>query len=557
MKEFAFLKNGSNELPLGDEIEILSDSSDIGGEFLVSNSPKIKAQIYAPEIDFYIKNSSDDFLQKSKSVSLMYEARAVCFDLAKDLDYQKIVGKNVILISDDDEENLINLLKKAEFKVISLKHDEVKFLYGVVGEIVILLEQNGEEIEAQSDFVLAKNAKDYMLRQSGCYEIANLNDEQILQILSQNSPEFRYKNNITYDSQTCDYHHRRDEICAKCSEICPTVAILKDDENKELVISHIDCIGCGRCVGICPTGAIDSAKVPRNSFLEIIKLYENKKILIIPQNLDLSNLNVKLPQDTLILSLYALNFLSISHFLTLLQTSGANLAIFDPQNSADEPLCESIQIINQIYELKFKTRAVSLIQNQNELESALENLQFIENSKFNLVEANLSKLEIFSRRLSFIVGSENLGVVKSGKFITHGKISINENSCTLCLSCAGACNTGALFADANDNSLKYNASLCTACGYCVKSCAEKDTINLHIGEIELKPEYFSHQILAKDTLFACIECGKEFAPNKAVLKVAEMMSAKISDPLMQKTLYCCADCKAKIMVQRLHEQKDI
>ncbi|MBQ9876847.1 MAG: ferredoxin, partial [Campylobacter sp.] len=174
-----------------------------------------------------------------------------------------------------------------------------------------------------------------------------------------------------------------------------------------------------------------------------------------------------------------------------------------------------------------------------------------------LVEANLSKLEIFSKRLSFLVGNENLGVVKSGKFITHGKISINENSCTLCLSCAGACNTGALFADANDNSLKYNASLCTACGYCVKSCAEKDTINLQIGQIELKPEYFSHQILAKDSLFACIECGKEFAPSKAVMKIAEMMMSKISDPVTQKTLYCCGDCKAKIMIQKMHEQKDI
>lgn len=558
MKEFAFYKGDIKDAVLGDEIEIFDDCIPENlPTFLVSNSPKIKAQIYAPEIDFYIKNSSDDFLQKSKSVSLMYEARAVCFDLAKDLDYQKSVGKNVILISDENRENLANLLKKHEFKVILLNHSEVNFLYGQVGEIVVQILQNNEEIEVTADFALIENAKDFMLRQSGCYEIANLSNEQILQILNEKSPEFRYKNSITYDSQICDYHHRRDEICAKCSEICPTVAILKDDENKELVFSHIDCIGCGRCVGICPTGAIDSAKMPRNAFLQVAKLYENKKILIIPQNLDLQDLSVKLPQNTLILSLYTLNFLSLTHFLTLLQTSGANLAIFDPQNSADGPLCESIDIINQIYELKFKTRAVSLIQNQNELESALSNLQFIENSKFNLVEANLSKLEIFSKRLSFLVGNDNLGVVKSGKFITHGKISINENSCTLCLSCAGACNTGALFADANDNSLKYNASLCTACGYCVKSCAEKDTINLQIGQIELKPEYFSHQILAKDSLFACIECGKEFAPSKAVMKIAEMMMSKISDPVTQKTLYCCGDCKAKIMIQKMHEQKDI
>ena len=557
MKEFAFLKDGLNDIPLGDEIEILSEFDDKNGEFLVSNSTKIKAKIYAPEIDFYIKNSTDDFLQKSKSVSAMYEARAVCFDLAKDLDFSKSVGKNVVLISNQNKEALINFLKNNDFKVISLNHDEVKFLYGQVGELFVQIEQNGEEIEVQSDFVLALNAKEFMLRQSGCYEIANLKDDEILQILNEKSPQFNYKNAITYDLQICDYHHRRDEICAKCAEICPSVTILKDEENKELVISHIDCIGCGRCVGICPTGAIDSAKMSRNGFFEVAKLYEDKKILIIPQNLDLQDLSVKLPQNTLILSLYALNFLSISHFLTLLQTSGANLAIFDPQNTADEPLCESIDMINQIYELKFKTHAVSLIQSKDELENALSNLQFIENSKFSLVEANLSKLQIFSKRAAFLVGDDDFGVVKSGKFITHGEITINENSCTLCLSCAGACHSGALFADSNDNSLKYNASLCTACGYCVKSCAEKDTIKLDLCGIKLNPKYFSHQILAKDSLFACIECGKEFAPSKAVMKIANLMLDKLSDPLTQKTLYCCGDCKAKIMVQRLHDQKDI
>ena len=558
MKEFAFYKGDIKDAVLGDEIEVVDDfNAENLPEFLVSNSPKIKAQIYAPEIDFYLKNSSATTLEKAKGVSAMYEARAVCFDLAKDLDYQKSVGKNVILISDEKRENLANLLKKSEFKVILLNHSEVNFLYGQVGEIVVQILQNNEEIEVTADFALIENAKDFMLRQSGCYEILGRNDDEILEILTQNSPQFNYKNSIIYDSQTCDYHHRRDEICAKCSAICPSVAILKDDESKELVFSHIDCIGCGRCVGICPTGAIDSAKMPRNAFFQVAKLYENKKILIIPQNLDLSNLNVKLSQNTLVLSLYALNFLSVSHFLTLLQTGGANLAIFDPQHTVDEPLRESINIINEIYKLKFNKSAVLLVENENELNSTLNSLEFIENSKFNLVEANLSKREIFSKRVAFLVGDDDFGVVKSGKFITHGEVSINENSCTLCLSCAGACNTGALFADNSDNSLKYNASLCTACGYCVKSCAEKDTIKIDLCGIKLNPKYFSHQILAKDSLFACIECGKEFAPSKAVMKIANLMLDRLSDPLTQKTLYCCADCKAKIMVQRLHDQKDI
>ena len=41
----------------------------------------------------------------------------------------------------------------------------------------------------------------------------------------------------------------------------------------------------------------------------------------------------------------------------------------------------------------------------------------------------------------------------------------------------------------------------------MQSCAEKETIFLERGEIELKKEYFEYQTLAKDELFKCIECG--------------------------------------------------
>ncbi len=71
------------------------------------------------------------------------------------------------------------------------------------------------------------------------------------------------------------------------------------------------------------------------------------------------------------------------------------------------------------------------------------------------------------------------------------------------------------------------------------------------GQIELKPEYFDYKILAKDTLFKCIECGKEFATTKSIMKIANFMQEKFGDdPHKIKTLYCCSDCKAKIMIQK-------
>lgn len=63
--------------------------------------------------------------------------------------------------------------------------------------------------------------------------------------------------------------------------------------------------------------------------------------------------------------------------------------------------------------------------------------------------------------------------------------------------------------------------------------------------------WFKENVLAKDTLFACVECGKEFATTKAIQKVAQMMGPIFaSNPIKERTLYCCEDCKAKLMIKQ-------
>lgn len=51
MKEFVFLNDLDNEIVLPDEIEILDKVTK--DRYLVSNSDKVGAEIYAPEINFY------------------------------------------------------------------------------------------------------------------------------------------------------------------------------------------------------------------------------------------------------------------------------------------------------------------------------------------------------------------------------------------------------------------------------------------------------------------------------------------------------------------------
>ena len=190
--------------------------------------------------------------------------------------------------------------------------------------------------------------------------------------------------------------------------------------------------------------------------------------------------------------------------------------------------------------------------NEDELKTALEEVSFVENSYFNFNQDTLKKREIFSHRLQKLIGEDNLGVVKTGEHVHYGKVIVNEETCTLCLVCVGACNVDALQADATDNTLRLNPSLCTSCGYCEISCPEKDCLTIERDVINLEPSWFKENILAKDSLFACVECGKEFATTKAIEKIANLMGpifAKSSET-KKRTLYCCEDCKAKLMIKQ-------
>ncbi|EFN2924938.1 ferredoxin, partial [Campylobacter coli] len=71
MKDFVFIQN-ENLIPLPDEINIWENCKD--EEVLISNEKAQKAQIYAPEINFYLKSSQDEILEKSKNILKLYEA---------------------------------------------------------------------------------------------------------------------------------------------------------------------------------------------------------------------------------------------------------------------------------------------------------------------------------------------------------------------------------------------------------------------------------------------------------------------------------------------------
>lgn len=540
MKDFVFVKNDFL-VPLPDTISICEDDEDA----LISNKKSEKAQIYAPEINFYLKNSKDEYLNKAKNTLLLYEVRASVYDLGLDLEYEKQVGANIIIASTQDKGALREFLSQNGFKALQV-HNALG-VYGSVGELSVIVDDKGGELEIECDLFLFDESKESFARQSGCYDLRKFSDEaHLLEFLQSKSPIYRYKNIINYDSSICQYAKRREECCGKCVEICPTTAIIKIDESRELDFSMVDCVGCGDCVSVCPSGSLEFTPLPKDSFWALLNFYKDKKILLVNKPFALENLDIALDEGVLPLVLNTAH-LNETHFLALLQSSGANLILCTTRLSKGNE--ESINLLNTLFERKFGKKAVIVAFDKEGIEKALKECEFISGLRFEMNQSPMLKREHFAKRLLNIIGEGDFGVAQSGEWLRYGQVRVNADTCTLCLACVGACNVGALVADSKENALKFNPSLCTTCGYCVVSCAEKDTMSLERSGIQFRASFFHFHTLAQDELFACVECGKEFATKKAVERVANAMKDKFANNEKKlKTLYCCAECKAKLMI---------
>lgn len=557
MQDFIYYSSERLEFPLSDKIFITTNIEDTKNKnFLISNSKDIDCELVAQEIDFYIKNSQDNLSNKIKNVSKLYEIAVTKYDLAQDISYSQEISKELLLITNTKEEsnNFILKINSDDFELYTINETILKKIEGHIGNLKVTVDDKGKDVILNVSQIVWFDAKEEGLKQSGTFDPNKSSIDEVIEILKANINSYSYKKFTTYDKTICQYDGRREVICSKCEEVCPTVAITKDDKTKTLTFSQIDCHGCGGCISVCPSGAVDYAPSNKEALFEMSKFYKDTHPLIIPLKMKMEDLEISIKENVLPFAIEGEKFLDETAFLTLLQMSGSQVIFYSDFLSKGTK--DAIRIVNNIYQRRYQKNAILVAMNKEELENAIKDVSFVENTYFNFNQTSLKKREVFSHRLQKIVGDDNLGTIQTGEHIHYGKVLVNQDTCTLCLVCVGACNVGALVAEAKDNTLRLNPSLCTSCGYCEISCPEKDCLTIKRDVIELEPNWFKENILAQDKLFACVECGKEFATVKSIEKIASIMGPIFSsDPVKQRSLYCCANCKPKIMMQNILDQQ--
>ena len=359
--------------------------------------------------------------------------------------------------------------------------------------------------------------------------------------------DFTYENTILFDENKCQYHHRdktTKSYCSECESVCPTFAITKDDEAKELRFSNIDCIFCGKCVNICPSGAMQKANAPFIEIEKAIQIYQNKIPLILSKE-DIEKFvdsNIDIKDSPLVpFVLPNIHLLNEVYLISILQTTSAQSIIY---GNVESNLKDSIDFINDLYKKIYNKKAIFL---HNEIESYENiNIENLPKYQYNAESSEFNRA-VFSERVKFLIKNNNYGNLANKPSIKYTDLNIDSNNCTLCMSCVESCNTKALITSKDHFELLLNPSLCTACNLCVDICPE-NVIEMPLGGMDLNLSFFTYTTKAKDEPFKCVECGKVFASAKSIKKVQNMMFPIFgNDEIKKKTILCCGDCKVRVM----------
>ncbi len=548
MQNDYFYKPGTeSEIDLGNNFDFSAQEENV--RYLVSNSSESNSEIYAPEIDWYAKNSTESLEVKTDNLKKLYQIRTVGFESARDVESAVRVAKSVLIISEAIQTKCIVLLEDNGFSVLSFVPKGDYQLSGSLGKFTVQLSAS-EVSSLEAAQVIWFKAPKQNQTTIGVHDPEVLGVEKTIQLIAANEGLFTYKNNIKQDRSICLQKNRRVDVCGKCVDICPENAISKRVDGQNIVLSNIQCVGCGKCVSVCPTGALDYAAMPRVSFDTLAALYKDSVVLILSENLQFNELGVELPAKVLPLVVGAFGFLDEDYLLSLINASGHPVVLYTDELSAHQ--LDQITLVNEVLEKIYQKKGVFICRNEKELSLILAAAEPLQSDFSHSLENDLSKRERISAYLKAMVGENDFGVIVPEVQQPYGSVKINESMCTLCLSCVDACIAGALVPHAEDNSLRFTPSLCVQCGYCFTICPETNCLSVICNELALAPTFFQPAIMAHDELFNCVECGVGFAPSKSITKIVELMTPKFGDDSLRiKTLSCCPDCKAKVMLEAM------
>jgi ferredoxin len=359
-------------------------------------------------------------------------------------------------------------------------------------------------------------------------------------------------------------HSRNEQIgCTRCIDICPTSAITSAGDHID--VDPYICAGCGSCAGTCPTGAITYTLPAGDQLLKRLRTVVgtyldaggfDATILVHDDEYgeDLIGMMARvgdgLPANVIPFSVNETTQVGLDFLLSVFAYGGSQLRLLiAPQKRAEaDGLVTQVNLVARVLEgLGYDNGRIEILDEADP----------------SLVEEHLYAIKKLSqvRRGDFLPMGGKTTLLRSALQSLHdhapspvdeielpadapiGGLEFNVEDCTLCLSCVGACPTGATQHNPDKPQLNFREDLCVQCGLCRTTCPE-NVITLK-PRVSFKRAATAHQLIKEEEPFDCTSCGKAFGTKTSIERMIEKLSghSMFADESKLALLRMCDNCR--------------
>jgi ferredoxin len=413
--------------------------------------------------------------------------------------------------------------------------------------------------------------------------------------------EFEKPKFFTYEQKICA-HSRNERVgCTACIDVCSARAIASDASLKGklqgkvrggperagmagakptggIVVEPHLCVGCGACSTVCPSGAISFAypsTVDQGQRLRtLLRAYAvaggRDPVLLIhsdgagSRRLDELGRAARtdralhgVPARVLPVGVWHTASVGIDLWLSAFAQGANQVWVLLSGEEAPEyrsALAEQMAVAQAMLSgLGYGERHFKLIEARDArdlaaLDAALHEAPatgVARAATFNALAGKRATLELAIDHLLAQAPQRSEEIALPATGAPFGSLQVNTATCTMCLSCVGACPEGALLDNAERPQLRFIEKNCVQCGLCATTCPE--------NAITLQPRLWladdgkarkAARVLHEVEPFQCVRCGKPFGTLRAI---EAMMSKLAGHSAFQgaaaERLKMCGDCR--------------
>ncbi len=454
-------------------------------------------------------------------------------------------------------------------------HAEVKKVSGYLGHFEVLVEQDGKETDLGAltrpehpffDVVMDLRELPGIRNEvppPGYYAPGKETLDDAIDEMRGLVGGFEKPKYFVYNPEICAHSRSGLTGCTRCIDTCPTQAISSMGDT--LDVNAYLCQGAGSCSTACPTGAIvyayPNAKDTLQQVKSMLMAYCNaggvNPVLLLHDSEKgaelVASISASTPENVLPVTLEEIGSAGMDVWLTALTYGASGVLLLCPKSvaaSVQRELEHQVSIAKSLLQsMEYDGGCIQIIDKEfdHHIQNHGLNESKIEPASFAGMDEKRTTLRFTLDHL-YAQSNKDISVASLPAGAPFGQITVDKETCTLCMACVSVCPAGALEAGKETPLLGFIEWNCVQCGLCEHACPEnaiaRETRFVFDNDLRMRS-----RTLNEEPPFYCIKCGKAFATQG----VMEKMQSKLKDhwmfqkPDALERLKMCEDCRIEDM----------